>query len=77
LLPVNAAVVSVPDTSLLPDQSPEAVHDVESVAVQLSVEVLPLVIEAGVAVSDTVGTGSTVTATATLALPPGPVHFSV
>jgi len=76
LLPVKTPVDSVPETARLPDQSPEAVQEAASVEPQLSVEALPLLIDAGAAVSDTVGTGSTVTATDALALPPRPVHVS-
>jgi hypothetical protein len=73
---VKAPVVSVPETALVPDQSPEARQELASVADQVSVAAFPLMIDAGLAASDTVGVGVTVTDTETLALPPGPVHVS-
>jgi hypothetical protein len=47
----------VPLVVLLPLQPPEAVHDVALVVLQVSVDELPLVIEAGAAVSTTAGDG--------------------
>jgi hypothetical protein len=54
---VKAGVDEPPETTLLPDQPPEAVQDDASVEDQLSVEVAPLATDVGFAVSDTVGTG--------------------
>jgi len=46
-----------PLTDLVPDQAPEAVHDVAWVAVQVKVELLPLATVLGLAVKVTVGAG--------------------
>ncbi len=59
---------------MLPDHAPEAVHEAALVDDQVSVEDPPLATDAGFAVSDTVGTGNTVTVTEALALPPEPLQ---
>ena len=64
----------LPEVALLPDHAPEAVQEVALVDDQVSVEDPPLAIDAGFAVSDTVGAGNTVTVTDALALPPDPVQ---
>jgi len=65
----------VPEVALLPDHAPEAVQEVALVDDQVSVEDPPLATDVGFAVSDTVGTGNTVTVTEALALPPEPVQL--
>ena len=61
---------------VLPAQTPEGVQESEFVEDQVSVEDPPLATDAGLAASDTVGTGggggvnNTVTVTVALALPP-------
>ena len=64
----------LPEVALLPDHAPEAVQEVALVDDQVSVEDPPLATDVGFAVSDTVGTGNTVTVTEALALPPEPVQ---
>jgi len=60
-----------------PLQAPEAAHAVASVAFQLSVEVPPAAMLAGLALKLRVGGGvTTVTVAVWLAEPPGPVHVS-
>jgi len=77
---VRAPVVFVPLAAIVPLQPPEAVHDVALVELQVSVEVPPLAIGVGLAVSVAVGTGlagvtATVTPVAAL-VPPEPVQVS-
>jgi hypothetical protein len=63
---------------LVPDQPPEAVHEVALVELQLTVEALPLVKLDGLAVRVTVGAGAvTVTVADCAAVPPVPVQVSV
>jgi len=57
LVAVNAAVNTVPEVALLPDHAPEAVHEVASVELHVSVAVLPEVTVLGDADSLTVGSG--------------------
>ena len=78
-LAVSAAVVSLPEAALVPDQAPEAAQDVAFVEDQVSVEDSPFATDAGFATSDTVGTGGgdTVTVADALALPPEPVQVRV
>ena len=52
---VSVPVDLVPLVASLPDQAPEAVHEVALVEDQLKVEPLPLVTLVGLALSDTVG----------------------
>jgi len=76
--PVDCPVLL--ESALLPDQAPEATHEVALVDDQVSVEDAPLATEVGFAVSDTVGGGgalATVTVAEALAVPPDPVHESV
>ena len=65
----------VPLVAWLPDQAPEAVHEVALVEDQLKVEPLPLVTLVGLALSETVGgVADTVTVADWLAVPPAPVQ---
>src|SRR5262245_55066400 len=57
---VSGPTVSVPLRALEPDQSPEAVHSVALLLVQLSALVSPSATEAGSAVSVTCGGGGVV-----------------
>jgi hypothetical protein len=64
-----------PLTGLLPDQAPEAEHDVALSAFHLSVELVPLATVLGVALMLTVGAVDfTDTVADCVALPPAPVH---
>jgi hypothetical protein len=77
LVAFSVPVEALPDTDLLPAHIPDAVHDVAFVEDQVSVEVLPLITDAGLAESVTVGTGGiTVTVTVFDTVPPAPVHAS-
>jgi hypothetical protein len=78
LFAVSALVDSEPVSPLVPLQSPVAVHELALLDVHDSVEVPPLVIDAGVAVNVTVGAGGGVTVTdaVALALPPALVQVS-
>lgn len=63
--------------AFVPLQPPEAVQVVAFVELQVSTDVLPLASAVGLAVSVTVGTGTTVTvADCRPVVPPGPVHVS-
>jgi hypothetical protein len=67
-----------PGIALAPDQAPEAMHDVALVAVQVSMELLPLATVLGLAAKLTVGAGVvTETVADCAALPPLPVQFRV
>jgi hypothetical protein len=67
-----------PLTALVPDQAPEAVHEVALVADQVTVELLPLAIVLGLTARDTVGAGEvTETVADCAALPPLPLQVSV
>ena len=60
---------------MLPDQAPEAVHDVASVADQFKIALPPLATVLGVAVMVTLGgVSATVTVTDCVAVPPSPVQ---
>jgi hypothetical protein len=62
---------------LVPVQPPEAVQDVAFVELHVSVELAPLAIAVGLAVSVVVGTGAIVTvAVAAELVPPAPVHVN-
>jgi hypothetical protein len=69
---------------MLPDHAPDAEHDVAFAAVQVSVELLPLITELGLALRLTVGAGGgggggnaeTVTVADCVAEPPVPVQVS-
>jgi hypothetical protein len=76
-LAVRAAVACEPLVALVPDQAPEAVHEVALVADQVSVELAPLATELGAALKLTVGAGAvTETVADCVALPP-PVPVQV
>jgi hypothetical protein len=63
---------------MLPDQEPDAVHEVALVADHFNVELDPLVTEAGLALRVTVAAGwVTETVADWLALPPDPVQLKV
>jgi len=69
-----------PLVASLPDQAPEAVHEVALVADQFRVALAPLTTVAGLAVIVTVGAaavGVTETVTACVALPLAPLQVSV
>jgi hypothetical protein len=81
----SAPVDCEPLTGMLPDHAPEAEHDVAFAAVQVSVELLPLITELGLARRLTVGAGGggggggnaeTVTLADCVAEPPVPVQVS-
>jgi hypothetical protein len=63
---------------LLPDQAPDAKHEVAFAADQVRVELLPLITELGFAPRLTVGAGDLmVTVADWAAVPPGPEQVSV
>jgi hypothetical protein len=63
---------------LLPDQAPEAAHEVELAEDQVSVEVPPLLIALGPTLRLTVGVAAfTETVAVCTALPPAPVQVRV
>jgi hypothetical protein len=67
-----------PLVASLPDQPPEAVHEVALVEDHVKVALLPLVTVLGAALKVTVGAGEvTVTVADWAAEPPGPVQVSV
>jgi hypothetical protein len=67
----------VPLAVFVPLQPPEAVHDVALVELQVSVDVPPLAIVVGLAVSVAVGTGAMLTvAVAGVLVPPAPVQVN-
>jgi hypothetical protein len=71
-------VLCVPFTGSVPPQAPEAVHEVALVDDQVNVEVPPLAMLFGLAISDTLGgAAETVTVADCVAEPPTPVHVSV
>ena len=75
---VSAPVDWDPLVASVPDQAPEAVHDVAAVELHVRVALLPETIVVGLAVSVTVGAGVvTVTLADCEALPPVPVQDSV
>jgi hypothetical protein len=64
----------------VPVHPPDAVQLVALALLHVSVELLPLVIEVGLAARTTVGVGGALTATvveAGVLVPPAPVHVSV
>ena len=79
LFDVMLEIVCVPDVATLPLQSPEPVHEVALVEVQLSIDVPCGETAVGFAVRSTVGAGALVTVTCAVRemLPPGPVHCRV
>ena len=75
---MSAPVDCEPLRGWLPDQAPEATHEVALVEDQLRFEALPLVTVLGLALRLTVGAGVvTVTVVDCAALPPAPVQVSV
>jgi len=75
---VSAPVDCEPLRGWLPDQAPEATHEVALVDDQVRFEALPLVTVLGLALRLTVGAGVvTVTVVDCAALPPAPVQVSV
>ncbi len=77
-LAVSAPVDCEPLIALPPDHAPDAEHDVALVADQVSVELLPLITELGLAPRLTVGAGDVTDTVADCeALPPAPVQVNV
>ncbi len=77
MLTVNAAVVWVPLVASVPDQLPEAVHELALVELQDSTEVPPLATLVGDAVNVALGVATTVTAAvAGVLVPPAPVQVN-
>ena len=74
----RAPVDCEPLMGLLPDQAPDAVHEVAFVADHVRVELLPLITELGLALRLIVGAGDfTDTLADCAALPPAPVQVKV
>lgn len=74
---MSAPVDCEPLAALLPDQAPDAVHEVALVADQVRVELPPLATVLGLAAKVTVGVGEvTVTVADCDAFPPLPVQVS-
>jgi hypothetical protein len=74
---VRLPVACVPLVDWLPDQPPEAVHELALVADHDKVEALPLITVLGLALSETVGAAElTLTVADCVALPPAPVQSS-
>jgi hypothetical protein len=77
-LAVSAPVDCEPFVGMAPDQAPEAVHEVALFEVQVSVELLPLLMALGPTLKVTTGAaGLTETVTVCTALPPAPVQVKV
>ena len=73
----SAPVACEPLVALIPVQAPDAVHVVEFVADQVSIEPLPLATVLGLAATVTTGAGAvTETVADWEALPPVPVQVS-
>ena len=71
-------MLCVPLTGSVPDQAPEAVHDVALLADQVNVELPPLATLVGLALSEILGVvAETVTVADCEAEPPAPVQVSV
>jgi len=73
----SALLVSPPTGVFVPDQPPDAVHDVAELVVHDSCVVPPLATVAGLTARLTVGGPTTATALVSLAEPPLPEHVSV
>jgi hypothetical protein len=73
----SAPLVVLPSVVFVPDQPPDAVHDVAFVLVHVSCVVPPLGTLAGLTVRLTAAAESTATALVSLAVPPAPVQVSV
>jgi hypothetical protein len=77
-LAVSAPVDWDPFIPLLPDHAPEAVQEVALFEVQVSVELLPLLIALGPTLKVTAGAAAlTETVTDCTALPPAPLQVRV
>jgi hypothetical protein len=77
VLAVSAPVLCVPLAVFVPLQPSEAVQDVALVELQVNMDVPPLAIVVGLAVSVAVGAGAMVTvAVAGVLVPPTPVHVN-
>jgi hypothetical protein len=75
---LSAPVDTEPLTGSLPDQAPEAAHELALVENQVSVAALPLVSVLGLALRVRVGVGDvTVTVADCTALPPAPEQLNV
>jgi hypothetical protein len=75
LVDASVPVPWLPFAASVPAHPPDAVQEVALVALHVSVELPPLAIAVGFAVSVTVGVPGTVTiAVAALLVPPGPTH---
>ena len=75
---VSAPVDCDPVMALVPDQAPDAVHEVALLDDHVNVELPPLDTALGPALSMTVGAaGLTETVADCVALPPAPVHESM
>jgi hypothetical protein len=75
---VSAPVDCEPLIALLPDQAPDAEHDVAFTADQVRVALLPLITELGLELRLTVGAGDfTDTVADCAALPPAPLQVKV
>jgi hypothetical protein len=74
----SAPVDCEPLIALVPDQAPEAVHEVALAEDHEIADALPLMIELGFALNPTVGAGAfTDTVADCAALPPAPVQLNV
>ena len=75
---MSAPVDCEPLAALVPDQAPEAVHEVALEELQVNVELLPLATVLGLAAKVTVGAGEVTDTVADCAeLPPLPVQVRV
>jgi hypothetical protein len=79
VLALSAPLDCEPLIALLPDQPPEAVHDVALVDDHVSVDAPPLTTVLGLALKPTVAVGCALTDTVAdcTALPPAPVQIKV
>jgi len=78
LAAVSGPVVAVPVSALLPDQPPDATHEVAFEVAHCSVALAPLETALGLAVRVTTGAGEvTDTVVDCVALPAGPLQVSV
>jgi hypothetical protein len=77
-LAVRAPVEALPLIAFAPDQAPDAAQLLALLTDHVNVELVPLVMLLGAAVSVTTGAGVLMlTVAACAALPPGPVQVSV
>ena len=75
---VSGPVVAVPESDLVPDQAPDAVHAVALEAAHCSVALAPRAMALGLALRLTTGRGDvTDTVVDWVALPAGPVQVKV